>query len=255
VSDGKLPPPIKPRTLVRRKNSIFGYDYFTSDGRYKITPYYADNRGGGHTARIDHYQVQDTQTGKTIDVPRLDDVRLYYCTPINEMPWLVCDMDDGVMRIEPTYANAVEWRRSFDDGLFIVRADRAHLQGWDALQQPLYPYPDDPFERVDRPAPNTEETPVPDASETLRPAFGLGLPSGTLPKWYLYTGAGANAEVGNTLPDGSDVTRAATADLVVTFCTVMDSMARTNNTSGLADLGRYAGQLWSEMTGRGVEFK
>ncbi|MFJ1700467.1 hypothetical protein ACIOHC_36350 [Streptomyces sp. NPDC088252] len=60
---------------------------------------------------------------------------------------------------------------------------------------------------------------------------------------------------GRVLPDDSDITTAGTAELVLTFCSVMDNMTRTNNTTGLAELGRYAGQLWWEMTGRGVEFK
>ncbi|MEU0860662.1 hypothetical protein ABZ352_35650 [Streptomyces griseofuscus] len=62
-------------------------------------------------------------------------------------------------------------------------------------------------------------------------------------------------QYGKVLPDDSDVTEAPTADLVVTFCSVMENMHRTNNTTSLAQLGRYAGQLWREMTGRGVEFK
>ncbi|MEV6683005.1 hypothetical protein AB0N09_40015 [Streptomyces erythrochromogenes] len=57
------------------------------------------------------------------------------------------------------------------------------------------------------------------------------------------------------LPDDSDVSQAGVADLVVTFASVMESMTRTNNTTGLALLGRYASRLWWEMTGRGVEFK
>lgn len=83
-----------------------------------------------------------------------------------------------------------------------------------------------------------------------------GFPSGKPPERF--TGAGAYerpGQYGNVLPDDSDITRAATADLVVTFCSVMDSMTRTNNTSGLAELARHAGRLWWEMTGRGVEFK
>jgi hypothetical protein len=185
VSDRKLPEPIKPRTLLRRKNPIFGYDYVTSDGRYEATAQYADNRGGGYTPRVSQYSVLDTHTGETSYVPRLDDVRLYYCTPINEMPWLVHDVDDGVLRVAPTRQAAVEWasslaeaskvleRHQYGTGRYeyvftdsdgdicgnygIVRADVAHLAGFDATQQPLYPFPDDPFEMVDRPAPKAEE--------------------------------------------------------------------------------------------------
>jgi len=68
------------------------------------------------------------------------------------------------------------------------------------------------------------------------------------------TGVGSYAH-GRCLPDDSDITRASVPDLVVSFCAVMDSVTRTNNTTSLAELGRYAGRLWWEMTGRGVEFK
>lgn len=80
-----------------------------------------------------------------------------------------------------------------------------------------------------------------------------GFPTGRPPQRF--TGAGASADTGSALPDDSDITQADVADLVVTFVAVMDSMTRTNNTTSLALLGRYAGQLWWEMTGRGVEFK
>jgi hypothetical protein len=83
-----------------------------------------------------------------------------------------------------------------------------------------------------------------------------GFPSGK--PMERFTGAGHYArpeEGGRVLPDDSDIASASVADLVVTFCSVMDNMHRTNNTSSLADLGRYAGQLWWEMTGRGVEFR
>lgn len=68
------------------------------------------------------------------------------------------------------------------------------------------------------------------------------------------TGVGSYVH-GRSLPDDSDLTRAAVPDLVVTFCAVMEGMTRTNNTTSLAELGRYAGRLWWEMTGRGVEFR
>lgn len=85
---------------------------------------------------------------------------------------------------------------------------------------------------------------------------------GTGKVWVAPTGAGAygrratsDAPAPRALPDGSDLASATVAELVVTFCTVMDGMQRTNNTSGLAELSRYAGRIWWEMTGRGVEFK
>lgn len=185
MSDRKLPMPIKPRTLIRRKNPIFGYDYVTSDGRYEATAQYADNRGGGYTARISRYRVVDKRTGEVMYWERLDDVRWLYCTPIAEMPWIVHDVDDGVLRVEPTRKAAVAWasslaeatrvgnRHQYGTGRYeyvftdsdgdicgnygIIRADVAHLAGIDAVQQPLYPFPDEPFEMVDRPAPKTKE--------------------------------------------------------------------------------------------------
>lgn len=80
-----------------------------------------------------------------------------------------------------------------------------------------------------------------------------GFPSGKPVERF--TGAGEHAQGGRVLPDDSDITHASVADLIVTFCSAMENMHRTNNTSSLAGLGRYAGQLWWEMTGRGVEFK
>lgn len=59
---------------------------------------------------------------------------------------------------------------------------------------------------------------------------------------------------GKLLPDDSDLTHASTADLIATFASVMDSVTRTGNTTSLAELSRYAGKIWWEMTGRGVEF-
>jgi len=83
-----------------------------------------------------------------------------------------------------------------------------------------------------------------------------GFPSGKPAERFTGAGAyGRPGQYGRALPDDSDITSASVADLVVTFCSVMESMHRTNNTSSLADLGRYAGRLWWEMTGRGVEFK
>lgn len=83
-----------------------------------------------------------------------------------------------------------------------------------------------------------------------------GFPSGKPVERFTGAGPYERPEYnGKALPDGSDITTASPADLVVTFCSVMDSMTRTNNTTSLAELGRYAGQLWWEMTGRGVEFR
>lgn len=164
---------------MRRRNPIYGFDYFTSDGRYKASPMYAHARYGGRTPRIEQWALRDLQNPETRVryYPRLDDIRLYYCAPDGKVPWLVCDMDDGVLRVEPDraaaarwgsiYAGDSEWRfrrtaagsyecfygpRSEESAsLFIMRGDVAHHAGFDPLQQPLHPFPDDPFEQVDRP--------------------------------------------------------------------------------------------------------
>lgn len=91
--------------------------------------------------------------------------------------WLVCHMDDGVLRREQTDAAARHWFRDWASAAepaagrygpgdhegqqagegqetitaaWIVRADRAELGGWDKDQDPLYPLDDQPFERFDR---------------------------------------------------------------------------------------------------------
>ena len=97
------------------------------------------------------------------------------------MMWLVCDMDDGVLRREPTKRAAKEWfwhclvnapsvdalhvRRQLDGSYWvsywdgasdysssatIVRADVAERTGWDVSQIPLYPDDEHPYERVER---------------------------------------------------------------------------------------------------------
>jgi hypothetical protein len=59
---------------------------------------------------------------------------------------------------------------------------------------------------------------------------------------------------GKNLPDDSDLTQASTDDLIVSLCTALDGMTRTSNVTSLAVLGSYAGKLWWELVGRGVEF-
>jgi hypothetical protein len=81
--------------------------------------------------------------------------------------WFVCDMDDGVLRREPSRTAALAWwlahndtvrvlaRHSlgpgdyhyrvgatFDDsaGAWIMREDRMAVGGWDREQAPLYPH-------------------------------------------------------------------------------------------------------------------
>ncbi|THA72496.1 hypothetical protein E6R60_26565 [Streptomyces sp. A0642] len=178
----RLPPPIKPRVLKRRRNPIFGFDYYTSDGRYQVTPRYADTPNGGRTARVDRYQVTDLRVAdparSTRDHHSLDDVRESYCS--RYVPWLVCDMDMGVLRVASSRKEAVGWASiyagspvttrhpfvpgsncyeyDFDGtGLFIMAADVAHRHGLDPVQQPLFPYPNDPYEEVDRPVTLTME--------------------------------------------------------------------------------------------------
>lgn len=96
------------------------------------------------------------------------------------IPWLVCDMDEGVLRREPTRKAALRWsmnhlcasrvleryaygRGSYDyllgdgggdsaGGVSIVRADVAARSGWKPDQAALYPVAGDPFEEVARPA-------------------------------------------------------------------------------------------------------
>lgn len=92
--------------------------------------------------------------------------------------WAVCDVDEGILRFEPTRAVAVAWltihgagrvlnRYSYGPGVFeytighseldddasscfVVREDRLAARGWNPDQAPLYPVADDPNERVER---------------------------------------------------------------------------------------------------------
>lgn len=94
------------------------------------------------------------------------------------MRWFVCDMDEGVLRVEPTRTAARQWfaghvglgdayvrRHNYGAGdyeyaigsseddhdqCWIIREDRLPGNGWDASQQPLYPVADKPHERVER---------------------------------------------------------------------------------------------------------
>ncbi|MFF8786725.1 hypothetical protein [Streptomyces sp. NPDC015125] len=115
--------------------------------------------------------------------PRLDDIRHLYCAPGRRVPWLVCDMDDGVVRVEPSRAEAAAWCRThcgedrvrFEHGkgstayeyffgprgdetsFFILKADHAHQHGFNPQQRPLHPFSDDPHHKVDRPRSRQEE--------------------------------------------------------------------------------------------------
>jgi hypothetical protein len=91
--------------------------------------------------------------------------------------WAVADMDDGILRWEPTRRAAVDWLLGFhctdrvlrrhicgggsyeyavgagwdDHGSgFVARADRLAAHGWDPEQPALYPIEDDPYRMVDR---------------------------------------------------------------------------------------------------------
>ena len=96
-------------------------------------------------------------------------------------PWLVLDMDKGLLRREPTRKAALAWwmnnqgtacvikrhkyrpgayeyvtgwkgeRHDSCGGVFIERVDAARAGEWDVDQEPLYPDRDRPFHSVDRP--------------------------------------------------------------------------------------------------------
>ncbi|MCX4799642.1 hypothetical protein OG497_37945 [Streptomyces sp. NBC_01242] len=163
-----LPPPIKPRTLKRAS-----YGYVTTDNRFEITPAYSPTLQRGSASRPSYWIVKDT-TGKQKDRDylTLDVVREHYCAPGGKVPWLVCDMDDGVVRVEPSRAAAVKWACLHNDGkvisrdpqgegwydyaigpdrddavgVWIARADVVHRHGFDPAQEPWYPYLDAPHE-------------------------------------------------------------------------------------------------------------
>lgn len=96
--------------------------------------------------------------------------------------WYVCDMDDGIIRVEDTKSAALAWakgrsggnvlpgRKRTSDGFYeyyigtdeydrrqvwIARGDAALRAGFDDLDQaPLYPVKDDPYKRVERKEPD-----------------------------------------------------------------------------------------------------
>ncbi|GAA1979312.1 hypothetical protein [Kitasatospora viridis] len=176
----KLPPRIKPRALKRRKDSL-GFTYYrTSDGRYEITPMYAHRPRGGLTITIEQWRVEDLKNPKAENrfYGDLDTVRHLLCTRTREMPWVVGDMDQGILHVAASRKAARDWAEDFacaplasrshfegstcwdyrfnhpgEDGgtdVYIMRADHAHLHGFDAEQEPFYPYPDDPHEEGPR---------------------------------------------------------------------------------------------------------
>ncbi|GBQ04364.1 hypothetical protein SSP531S_58580 [Streptomyces spongiicola] len=179
----ELPPPIKPRTLRRSRDA---YGYVTSDGRYRVTPAYAPTLQRGSASRPTDWIVKDlTGAEESRSYGLLSLVRKYLCAPGGKVPWLVCDMDEGVMRVESSMRAAAAWassyacapvreRRSYPGGdcydyvfgfpgeddntcVFIMRADVAHRHGFNPVQQPRYPYPAAPDERVRRPDETDED--------------------------------------------------------------------------------------------------
>lgn len=91
--------------------------------------------------------------------------------------WVAADMDEGILRREPTRRAAVHWFRNQVDAsvtrrvsgregsyeyefinpgeddaesAFIIREDRLERAGFDPSQAALYPLPDEPFTYVDR---------------------------------------------------------------------------------------------------------
>ncbi|MGW9069237.1 hypothetical protein ACWGQT_07305 [Streptomyces yangpuensis] len=176
MTERTLPRTIRPRVLKRTK----GVDgYVTSDGRYEVLParFGVDRRVRFWTAR----DLRDSSGSEPRQYPDLDAVRSALCAPYGKVPWLVCDMDQGVLRVEPTRNEAVRWAAIFFDAdewrhsrggicheyffgpendyesVFIVQADNAHRGGFDPEQQPLHPFADDPYEEVARPEPTATE--------------------------------------------------------------------------------------------------
>ena len=93
------------------------------------------------------------------------------------MTWAVADMDEGILRREPSRQAALRWvldhhctnrvlrRHAYGPGAyeyrvgadmedgseaFIVREDQLASHGYDPEQVSLYPLPKDPHQRVDR---------------------------------------------------------------------------------------------------------
>ncbi|MFE6000403.1 hypothetical protein ACFQ6C_26640 [Streptomyces sp. NPDC056454] len=170
----RLPPPIKPRRLIRAKD---GYTYVTSDDRYTVVPAYSPTLQGGSASRPSYWVVKDRSAREaTREYRTLTLVRELLCAPHGYVPWLVCDLDAGIVRVESSRADAVRWARTHHRGrtigrdivadgwfsyrigvsptqydeVWVGRADVVHRQGFDPVQEPLYPYPDSPNEQGPR---------------------------------------------------------------------------------------------------------
>lgn len=168
----ELPTPIKPRKLRRLPDGT----YLTSDYAYKITP-----RVVGSKLTIWEVNTDGRTSGVWRFVEELSNlraVRQAYCAPGGVVPWLVGDMDEGLLRVESSRVAAVKWAESHmaapvwkchssgtcydytfgadandaEGPLFVLRADNAWRHGFDAEQQPMYPYPGHPHETGPRAA-------------------------------------------------------------------------------------------------------
>ncbi|MFD7835677.1 hypothetical protein [Streptomyces sp. NPDC059761] len=177
MNDRPRPRTIRPRAL-KRATAFDGY--ITSDGRYEARP-----ARFGTDGRVRFWNVTDLRNppadGKPAHYTDLKQIRTQLCAPNNKVPWLVCDMDQGVLRVGLTRNEVVSWAAIhfdagtyrfeagsscyeyfFEDGdggtsVFVVKADSAHLHGFNPEQQPLFPFPDDPYEEVARPEPARTE--------------------------------------------------------------------------------------------------
>jgi hypothetical protein len=158
-----------------------GPGFVTSDHRYRFTPMPAGANTppgwnierntawrptGNATPRLWALYVQTFAT--------FEELRNEYTTPESRMPWVVADMDEGILRTARNITTARTWAKSHlatttlrlvsgrdatcreyqepeGNSVFIMRADHAYQHGFDATQQPRYPYPDQPHTEVDRP--------------------------------------------------------------------------------------------------------
>ncbi|WP_428957862.1 hypothetical protein [Streptomyces sp. cg35] len=169
MTEPVLPKPIKPRVLKK----THGEDgYRTTDGRYMVLPQrYGVDRRVRFWKAID-LTVPREDPRRSRDFVDLDAVRRTLCAPGNRVPWLVCDMDQGVMHVAESRRAAVAWAASHADApvrqrehakgstcydytfgfpgedsntcLFVMRADHAARHRFDPVQEPWFPYADHP---------------------------------------------------------------------------------------------------------------
>jgi hypothetical protein len=168
VTTRELPLPIKPRAMKRHRNGTGSTEYVTSDGWLKFTARYHGSQLLGFTTET----LRAPELPQKHGIRRLEQLRDMYCAPDGNVPWLVCDMDDGIVRAESSRAAIVEWACNHHLGkvisrtgdgnswyeyqigdsredstmVWICRADEIHWHGFDPVQEPWYPYPDEPHE-------------------------------------------------------------------------------------------------------------